>query len=285
MPAEDADADAALAPPEDDATDLLALGFSSIDSIGHDYGPNSRELLDGVMRLDRELGGSFGSVRGTLRHLLWGELGWLHYWHEREFPDGLSPSDFADLPSIVAGWKSLEEEKASFVSELTEEKLLEPCPVDDDPYVLSELIQNILVHSTHHRGQVVHMLRQLGRTPPDTGVGTETERRAGGSRFRGNSASAATTSGAPEVGVGSNAPLVAQPSERLETPRSRGVPQRNAGDIFRRRRGPGTRRARARGVSPVALIESIAYGLDLARFVRDRARRCARPSRAATPRR
>ena len=119
--------------------------------------------------LDRELGGSFGSVRGTLRHLLWGELGWLHYWHEREFPDGLSPSDFADLPSIVAGWKSLEEEKASFVSELTEEKLLEPCPVDDDPYVLSELIQNILVHSTHHRGQVVHMLRQLGRTPPDTG--------------------------------------------------------------------------------------------------------------------
>jgi uncharacterized damage-inducible protein DinB len=37
------------------------------------------------------------------------------------------------------------------------------------PYVLGELIQNILTHSTHHRGQVVHMLRQLGKTQPDTG--------------------------------------------------------------------------------------------------------------------
>ena len=40
----------------DEVPDLLALGFSSIDSVGHDYGPNSRELLDAVLRLDRELG-------------------------------------------------------------------------------------------------------------------------------------------------------------------------------------------------------------------------------------
>lgn len=122
-----------------------------------------------VEEFNRDLKGSFQSIRGTLRHLLWGEMGWLHYWQEREFPDQFSESDFADLPSIVAGWKSLEEEKASFASELTEEKLLEPCPVDDNPYVLGELIQNILVHSIHHRGQVVHMLRELGRTPPSTG--------------------------------------------------------------------------------------------------------------------
>ena len=42
--------------------------------------------------------------------------------------------------------------------------------MDDDAYVLAELIQNILTHSTHHRGQVVRMLRQLGRTPPETGL-------------------------------------------------------------------------------------------------------------------
>jgi uncharacterized damage-inducible protein DinB len=122
-----------------------------------------------VEELNRDLKGSFGSIRGTLRHLLWGEMGWLRYWHEREFPDPLSESDFSDLPSIVAGWKGLEEEKASFASELTEDKLLEPIAVDDNPYVLGELIQNIFVHSIHHRGQVVHMLRELGRTPPSTG--------------------------------------------------------------------------------------------------------------------
>jgi hypothetical protein len=50
----------------DDATDLLALGFSSVDSVGHDYGPNSRELLDAVMRLDRELGGFFRFLDRTV---------------------------------------------------------------------------------------------------------------------------------------------------------------------------------------------------------------------------
>jgi predicted AlkP superfamily pyrophosphatase or phosphodiesterase len=44
---------------EDEATDFLALGFSSIDSVGHDYGPNSRELFDAILRLDRELLGFF----------------------------------------------------------------------------------------------------------------------------------------------------------------------------------------------------------------------------------
>jgi predicted AlkP superfamily pyrophosphatase or phosphodiesterase len=50
----------------DEVTDLLALGFSSIDSVGHDYGPNSRELLDAVLRLDRELGAFFRFLDRTI---------------------------------------------------------------------------------------------------------------------------------------------------------------------------------------------------------------------------
>jgi uncharacterized damage-inducible protein DinB len=119
--------------------------------------------------VDRNLGGSFGSIRGTLRHILWGERRWLRYWKERSFVPDLSPEDLPDLSSITATWERHDQEKAAFVRELTEEKLRAPWPVGDDPYVLGELIQNILTHSTHHRGQVVHMLRQLGRTPPDLG--------------------------------------------------------------------------------------------------------------------
>ncbi len=119
--------------------------------------------------LNRDLGGSFGSIRGTLRHLLWGERGWLQYWREGSFVPQLSPEDLPDLPSIVEGWEIHEKEKAAFVDGLTEKKLRAPISVDQDAYVLGELIQNVLTHSTHHRGQVVHMLRQLGRTPPTTG--------------------------------------------------------------------------------------------------------------------
>ena len=119
--------------------------------------------------LNRDLRGSFGSIQGTLRHLQWGERGWLQYWKTGSFPPDLSPPDLPDLPSIASGWASLEEERAAFARGLTEEKLRAPCPVDGNPYALGELIQHILNHSTHHRGQVVHMLRELGRTPPGTG--------------------------------------------------------------------------------------------------------------------
>ena len=40
---------------QDDITDLLAISFSAIDRIGHRFGPDSHEILDGVVRLDRVL--------------------------------------------------------------------------------------------------------------------------------------------------------------------------------------------------------------------------------------
>jgi predicted AlkP superfamily pyrophosphatase or phosphodiesterase len=40
----------------DDATDVLAVGFSATDFIGHTYGPESQEQMDQILRLDRTLG-------------------------------------------------------------------------------------------------------------------------------------------------------------------------------------------------------------------------------------
>lgn len=39
----------------DGAPDLLAIGFSQIDKIGHAYGPDSHEVMDSFLRLDRVL--------------------------------------------------------------------------------------------------------------------------------------------------------------------------------------------------------------------------------------
>jgi hypothetical protein len=39
-----------------EATDLLAVGFSATDVIGHTYGPDSQEEMDQLLRLDRTLG-------------------------------------------------------------------------------------------------------------------------------------------------------------------------------------------------------------------------------------
>ena len=41
---------------KDEVPDLLALSFSAPDYIGHRFGPNSREYVDALLRLDRSLG-------------------------------------------------------------------------------------------------------------------------------------------------------------------------------------------------------------------------------------
>ncbi len=38
-----------------EATDLLAVSFSQVDAIGHNYGPDSHEVMDSMLRLDRVL--------------------------------------------------------------------------------------------------------------------------------------------------------------------------------------------------------------------------------------
>jgi len=59
--ADDLTLDVALAAAEahdlgrDDATDILAVGLSATDVIGHTYGPDSQELMDQILRLDRVL--------------------------------------------------------------------------------------------------------------------------------------------------------------------------------------------------------------------------------------
>ena len=54
-------------------TDLLAVSLSTTDAIGHRYGPDSRELHDQILRLDRSLGvflDSLFKLRGKQRILM-----------------------------------------------------------------------------------------------------------------------------------------------------------------------------------------------------------------------
>ena len=52
----------------DTVPDLLAIGFSATDRVGHTFGPNSHEIMDDVVRLDRTLARLFGFLNR--------EVGW-----------------------------------------------------------------------------------------------------------------------------------------------------------------------------------------------------------------
>jgi uncharacterized damage-inducible protein DinB len=133
----------------------------------------NRRLLQaaGALRAEafsRDLGASFGSVQGTLVHILWGEWGWLRYWQDGNFMPEFPLEDFPTVAALDASWSQLEQAQRAFVEGLTDEDLLGHRELDDHTYTLGELIHQTLTHSTYHRGQVAVLLRQLGQSPPAT---------------------------------------------------------------------------------------------------------------------
>jgi uncharacterized damage-inducible protein DinB len=133
----------------------------------------NHRLLEAAGRLTtasfvKDLNASFGSLRGTLSHLLWGEWWWLRFWQDGSLPPEFPPEEFPTVPALAARWATLEEEQQAFVQGLTDEQLAVTRRVRSYEYTLGELIHHLLNHSTYHRGQVVLLLRQLGETPPAT---------------------------------------------------------------------------------------------------------------------
>ena len=59
----------------------------------------------------RELGASFGSVRGTLFHILSGERLWLQRWKDGSRPPDLDVTQFPDVASFTTAWSVLDEER------------------------------------------------------------------------------------------------------------------------------------------------------------------------------
>lgn len=125
----------------------------------------------------RERGAFFGSIQGTLSHLLWADRIWM--------------SRFADVPAPTVGipgsaalysdWPDLKRERTAF------DQLIESWAEGLDPDWLTGeltwysggakkeltrpvwlLVTHFFNHQTHHRGQVHCMLTQAGGKPHDT---------------------------------------------------------------------------------------------------------------------
>jgi len=133
----------------------------------------NHRLLEAAGRLtvesfSKDLNASFGSLRGTLIHILWGESWWLRFWQDGTFIPEFPPEEFPTVPALTASWAKLQQEQQAFVAGLTDEQLAATRLVRSHEYTLGELIHHLLNHSTYHRGQVVLLLRQLGATPPAT---------------------------------------------------------------------------------------------------------------------
>lgn len=123
--------------------------------------------------LTRETGTSFGSVLGTMVHILGSEQLWLSRF--LGIPLGRVPGveDFPTLEALRASYEDFWPQLEFFLASLTEEQL-DPdftwtnLAGETHTAPFRQVLLQFVNHATYHRGQVVSLLRQLGYIPPHT---------------------------------------------------------------------------------------------------------------------
>jgi uncharacterized damage-inducible protein DinB len=135
-------------------------------------------MLDIAARLTLEqfqsdLGGSFPSVQATLTHIMWAEWIWLERWTGGSPTDVFSSQDFPSVPVLGHRWGQVQMAQTRFVDSLTSEALQQSVRYvnlkgETWEYPLWRQVYHVVNHSSYHRGQVTHKLRQLGIAPRTT---------------------------------------------------------------------------------------------------------------------
>jgi uncharacterized damage-inducible protein DinB len=132
-------------------------------------------LPDAERRRDR--GAFFGSIHGTLNHLLWADRIWMSRFAGTPRPAGGIPESVA----LYGDWDELKRERAAFDAVIVDwtDRLDDTALAGDMTWysgaVKAEvtkpkwlLVTHMFNHQTHHRGQVHCMLTQAGGKPGDT---------------------------------------------------------------------------------------------------------------------
>jgi uncharacterized damage-inducible protein DinB len=123
--------------------------------------------------LTRDTGTSFGSILGTLAHVLGAEQVWLARFVGAPLDRLPSEQDWPDLPTLAAGFTDFWPQLEVFLASLTETQIDSNLAWvnyrgerHEAPF--RQAVLHFANHSTYHRGQVASQMRQLGHKPPAT---------------------------------------------------------------------------------------------------------------------
>jgi len=138
------------------------------------YWANSK-LMGPLSRLTEEeftlkIGGAYESIRTTLVHIMSAEWGWLGRCGGPERGPRLNAANFPTLQSVSETGEKIEGYWRDFLSKLTDDDLQRVVEYSNDfgekrEMPIGELMQHVVFHGAHHRGQVSLMLRELGYSP------------------------------------------------------------------------------------------------------------------------
>lgn len=138
------------------------------------------EIVTGMdetaLTLDRKA--FFGSILGTLNHLLWGDSLWISRWHDDvQAPDIGIPQSAALTGSVHDWWtdrRRLDRQMTEWAAALTDAELkgdlswYSGAMEREVTRPMSVCVTHMFNHQTHHRGQVHAMLTAAGQKAPTT---------------------------------------------------------------------------------------------------------------------
>jgi len=123
----------------------------------------------------RDLGGSYGGVRGTLTHTLFAEWIWLERWKGVSPTRMIDESEFPDVMALRERWQAIQEHRDAWFRSLKRgapRGVVRYSNTEGRPFEapLWQLVQHVVNHSTYHRGQVTIFLRMLGAKTVSTDI-------------------------------------------------------------------------------------------------------------------
>ena len=129
----------------------------------------------------RDGGAFFGSIQGTLAHLLWGDMIWMKRFHPAGPAAPTRPDNASSFVHLWPDWDDLRQRRSAFDTHIID--WADGVPAEwlagDLTWTSSDgsrtstaplgmLVAHFFNHQTHHRGQVHCLLTQAGAKPGDT---------------------------------------------------------------------------------------------------------------------
>jgi uncharacterized damage-inducible protein DinB len=120
---------------------------------------------------ERSVGGSFGSLKATIIHLLESDYLWLERWKGIPLAD-IPAWDTSTAAVIQKTWNQIQDDMLSVGEKLsaTPNQNIHFITRRGIPYNLpfEEIATHLSHHGSYHRGQLTHIIRELGHTPVAT---------------------------------------------------------------------------------------------------------------------
>jgi uncharacterized damage-inducible protein DinB len=121
-------------------------------------------------QLKQPLGGSFGTLLGTLQHMLGAEWVWLERFNGRSPASFPGSEELTTLEAVRRRWDDVSEGLDAVISAADPNRSVPYRTFKGDRFdqPLGDLVQHVVNHGTYHRGQVAMSLRLLGIAAPST---------------------------------------------------------------------------------------------------------------------